>query len=564
MKWKIHPNIPQDQVQSLIQTLSIEPSLARLLAQRGIVDFQAAKSFFRPQLTDLHNPHAMKDMDKAVDVLTAARMKGESILVYGDYDVDGTTSVALVSSVLKAWGYPVLTYIPDRYKEGYGLSSQGLAYAKDQGCKVVVALDCGIRATDKALEAKDLGLQLIICDHHLPGPEIPAAAAVLDPKQPGCSYPYKELCGCGVGFKLLQALGEALGQAPDALYAYLDLVAIAIAADIVPITGENRILAYHGLKQINESPRPGVEALLQGRKKPFAVSDLVFQVAPRINAAGRMEHAMKAVDILTEPDREKAFLLAEGVAVLNENRRNEEAEMTRSALEQVAQTHAPERFTTVVHQEGWHKGVVGIVASRLQETYYRPTLVLTQVNGILSGSGRSIRGFDLHAALEDSHDLLLQYGGHHHAVGLSMLPENLPAFEARFEAYAHERLTPDDLEEELLIDLEVEAAAINPKFHRILQQMAPFGPGNPEPLFLTRRLVENGFSRQVGKELDHLKVNLAGGGQVFGGIHFRNGHRYEELRTAPSVDVVYHLYQNSFNGRESLELLVKDFKPSQG
>ena len=506
----------------------------------------------------------MLGMDQAVEILAKAHSVGESVLVYGDYDVDGTTSVALVSSVLKGWGYSVFTYIPDRYKEGYGLSSQGLAYAKSQGCKVVIALDCGIRAVDKALEAQDLDLQLIICDHHLPGPEIPAAAAVLDPKQPGCAYPYKELCGCGVGFKLLQALGEGLGKDLEPLYHSLDLVAIAIAADIVPITGENRILAYHGLQAINAQPRPGVEALLQGRKKPYAVSDLVFQVAPRINAAGRMEHAMKAVDILTEPDREKAFLLAEGVAVLNENRRNEEAEMTRAALEQVAQTHAQDRFTTLVHQEGWHKGVVGIVASRLQETYYRPTLVLTQVNGILSGSGRSIRGFDLHAALEDSHDLLLQYGGHHHAVGLSLLPENLPAFEARFEAFARGLLTPEDLEEELIIDLELDASDINPKFHRILQQMAPFGPGNPEPLFLTRHLRENGYSRQVGKELDHLKVNLAGGGQVFGGIHFRNGHRFEELRNAPAVDVVYHLYQNSFNGRESLELMVKDFKPSQG
>lgn len=564
MKWTFRPAVPEPAAQVLAEQIQVDPGLARLLAQRGILNFDAAKAFFRPQLQDLHDPFLMKDMARAVDILQANMQQQEQVMVYGDYDVDGTTAVALVSSYLERHGFRVMRYIPDRYKEGYGLSSAGLQAAATAGCRTVIALDCGIRSVDKALEAKQLDLKLIICDHHLPGPEIPAAAAVLDPKQPGCNYPYKELSGCGVGFKLMQALALRNQWPAEELFAYLDLLVISIAADIVPMTGENRILAYHGLAAINRQPRPGVQALLGQRKPPWNIGDLVFQVAPRINAAGRMEHGMLAVDILTEDNPDQAVAKAEAIVGLNENRKQEELDITTAALKQVQETHSPHRFTTTVYHPDWHKGVIGIVASRLQESHYRPTLVMTRSKGLVAGSGRSIHGFDLHGALEQCASHLVQFGGHHHAVGFTLEEDQLPAFTAAFEQHAASLLQPSDLEDTILIDLELKPEELTPRFWRILQQMAPFGPGNPEPLFVTRQLRDRGFSRQVGKDFEHLKVNLSAQGMVIGGIAFRHGHRLDELQGSPAVDVAYHLYKNSFNGKESLELMVKDFKPSQG
>jgi single-stranded-DNA-specific exonuclease len=564
MKWTFRPEVPPAVAQELAKQINVDPGLAQLLAQRNIRDFHSAKAFFRPQLEDLHDPFLMKDMDRAVAIVNQALIHQERIMVYGDYDVDGTTSVALVSGYLERHQAQVVRYIPDRYKEGYGLSSAGLQAAAQAGCTTVIALDCGIRSVDKALEAKSLGLQLIICDHHLPGPEIPQAAAVLDPKQPGCPYPYKELSGCGVGFKLLQALARHRGWPEAELFEFLDLLVISIAADIVPMTGENRILAYHGLASINQQPRPGVQALLGQRKPPWTIGDLVFQVAPRINAAGRMEHGMLAVDILTESNPDAAMAKAEAIVGLNENRKQEELDITTAALEQIQQTHAPQRFTSTVYHPDWHKGVIGIVASRLQESHYRPTLVMTRSKGVIAGSGRSITGFNLHGALEACANYLLQFGGHHHAVGFTLEEAQLPLFMEAFEQHAASILKPSDLEENILVDLELEPSHWTPRFWRILQQMAPFGPGNPEPLFVTRQLRDRGFSRQVGKDFEHLKINLAAGGAVVGGIAFRNGHRLEELQQSPAVDVAYHLTMNHFNGKESLELMVKDFKPAQG
>ncbi|MFD1017093.1 single-stranded-DNA-specific exonuclease RecJ [Winogradskyella rapida] len=562
MRWTLKPKPDPLKVEALKNALQVDHIVATLLVQRGIEDFDTAKTFFRPSFNDLHNPYLMKDMDKAVARIEKAIAQGENIMVYGDYDVDGTTSVALMSTYLKTRTDTVATYIPDRYDEGYGVSYQGIDFAHDNDFTLIVALDCGIKAIEKVAYAKTKGIDFIICDHHRPGDEIPDAVAVLDPKRKDCDYPFKELCGCGVGFKLITALAENQGQTAEDLTEYLDLVATAIGADIVPIVEENRALAYLGLKVINSTPRPGMKAIInQVKKQILTITDVVFTIAPRINAAGRMKHGNYAVRLLSETDFALAETYASEIEEYNSDRKETDKKITKEALAQIEDNNEQEGFTTVVYHESWHKGVIGIVASRLIETYYRPTLVFTKSGDKLAASARSVKGFDVYNALEACSEHIEQFGGHKYAAGLTLKPENYEAFKAKFESVVKERIDPKLLTEELSIDLDIELGEINDKLMRILKQFAPFGPNNMSPTFMTQHLKDTGWGKCVGEDDKHIRLTVT---QSFNDkivcIGFGLGDKIGLIKSKRPFSAAYAIDENHWNGNVSLQLKLKDIK----
>jgi len=562
MRWTLKPKPDLDKVTHLQDALQVDETVATLLVQRGIETFDAAKAFFRPSLKHLHDPYLMKDMDKAVARIEKAIANKENILVYGDYDVDGTTAVALMSTYLKTKHGLVYTYIPNRYDEGYGVSKKGINFALENDFTLIIALDCGIKAIEKVEYAKSLGIDFIICDHHRPGAEIPDAVAVLDPKQDDCGYPYKELCGCGVGFKLIQALAQKDGHTPEDLMPYLDLVATAIGADIVPINGENRVLAYFGLHVINTKARPGIQAILnQVEKTELTITDVVFIIAPRINAAGRMEHGNFAVALLTEEDYELAKVHAVNIDNYNLERRETDKEITEAALLQIEAHKEQERLTTVVYHESWHKGVIGIVASRLTETYYRPTLVFTKSGENLAASARSVKDFDVYNALEACSEYIEQFGGHKYAAGLTLKEENYEAFKQAFEDVVSKTIDRNLLIPEIKIDRQIDLKDITPKFYRILKQFAPFGPSNMTPVFMTENLIDTGYGKCVGEDKTHLRLTAKqpdSKGIVC--IGFGIGDKYEFISDKKPFKAVYSIDENEWKGNVSLQLKLRDIK----
>ena len=584
-RWILNKEVDKQIVENLSNVLGIDENLATLLVQRGITNYDEAKDFFRPSITHLHDPFLMKDMDKAVERIKKAWTDGEKILVYGDYDVDGTTAVALIYTYLKNFinKKKISFYIPDRYDEGYGISYKGIDYAAENGYTLVIVLDCGIKAVDKIQYANSRNIDFIICDHHRPGDEIPDAVAVLDSKRPDCQYPYKELSGCGVGFKLITALSMSLNRPIEEVYELLDLVAVSIAADIVPINGENRVLAYYGLQLINKNPRPGLEAVLSHANvyrleeepqsetehpqnvlnKEVTISDLVFMIGPRINAAGRLEKASDSVRLLIADKKEHAEKLASSINDLNVRRREFDNKITEEALAMIEQNeNILNAKSTVIFNENWHKGVIGIVASRLTDSYYRPTIVLTRSNNLITGSARSIKNFDIYDAIDNCSDLLEHFGGHKYAAGLSLKPENLEEFSRRFEEYVANNIGKEELIPELNVDMEINFSDITPKFVRVLKQFAPFGPGNMAPVFLSRNVIDTGLSRSVGNK-KHLKLTIAqkqDPNLVFAGIAFQKGDDYLRVHSKESFSICYCIEKNFWQGKTNLQLNVKDIK----
>jgi len=561
MRWtlKTAPNLSL--VDELSEVLSIDKVLSSLLIQRGVQTFDQAKKFFRPSLDDLHDPFLLKDMDIAVSRIEKAIANNENILIYGDYDVDGTTAVSLVSSYLKTITNHIATYIPDRYDEGYGISTQGIDFAADHNFSLIIALDCGIKAIEKVNYASQKNIDFIICDHHKPGNKLPKAVAVLNAKREDCSYHFDELCGCGVGFKLIQALASKRGQTLEDLTQYLDLVATAIAADIVPITGENRILTYFGLQVINSNPRNGIKAIIQGvKKKILTITDVVFIIAPRINAAGRMKHGNYAVELLTEMDYEAALNFATSIEKFNLERKEIDKKITYEALQQIKSANEEEKFSTVVYSEDWHKGVIGIVASRLIESYYRPTLVFTKSGDKLAASARSVKGFDIYEALEQCSEYLEQFGGHKYAAGLTLTPDQYIPFKEKFEAVVKKTIDKELLIPEITIDSALDLSEITPKFFRILKQMGPFGPKNMKPVFATSSVRDNGYAKRVGADKSHLKLNIINGAdqKTYNAIGFGLGDKINSIQN--DFDIVYTIDENEWNGNTSIQLLVKDIK----
>ena len=562
MRWTFKPSVDEHKVQHLVDALAVDRSIAHLLVQRGIETFEEAKAFFRPKIEDLHHPFLMKDMDKAVERIERALATNERILVYGDYDVDGTTSVALMATYLETKTDQIATYIPDRFEEGYGVSYKGIDYAIDNDFTLIVALDCGVKAVDKVQYAKDKGVDFIICDHHRPGDKLPQAVAVLDPKRADCTYPFKELCGCGVGFKLIHALGHNQGESLKDFLPYLDLVATAIGADIVPVVGENRILAYHGVRVMNASPRPGFQALIKNIKKTtLTIADVVFVIAPRINAAGRMKHGNYAVSLLKESNITQAELVAQEIESFNTTRRALDQNITKEALAQIEELNETECSSTVVYDSSWNKGVIGIVASRLIETYYRPTLVFTKSGDLLTASARSVRGFDVYQALQNCSKYIEQFGGHKYAAGLSIKEQNFRAFKQAFENEVDKTLALHLRTPELLIDAEIQLSAVTPKFYRILKQFAPFGPQNMAPVFMTSDVVDTGYAKCVGEEDKHLKISVAqDNGEPINGIGFGLGDKLPYVANKSTFSIAYAIDENQWNGRISLQLKLKDIK----
>ena len=562
MRWTIKPKPESIKLAIMKKVLQVDDTVATLLLQRGIDTYEAAKTFFRPSFNDLHNPYLMKDMDKAVSRIEAAIENNENILVYGDYDVDGTTSVALMSSYLKTKTQNVAIYIPDRYVEGYGVSYKGIDFAEDNGFSLIIALDCGVKAIEKVAYAKGKSIDFIICDHHRPGDKIPEAVAVLDPKRDDCAYPFKELCGCGVGFKLICALAEKDEKTPEDLVEYLDLVATAIGADIVPIVDENRALAYFGLQVINSNPRPGMKAMIaEVKKDELTITDVVFIIAPRINAAGRMKHGNHAVTLLTETDFNLAAKHALDIDQYNTDRRETDKRITEEALVQIEENSEQERFSTVVYDENWHKGVIGIVASRLIETYYRPTLVFTKSGNKLAASARSVKGFDVYNALEACSEFIEQFGGHKYAAGLTLLPENYEAFKTKFESVVKESIDPKLLTPELKIDSEINLNEIDHRLYRILSQFAPFGPGNMTPVFMTQAIKDTGWGKCVGEDDKHLRFTATQkANEKLVCIGFGLGDKLDIIKDKKSFNVVYTIDENRWNGNISLQLKLKDIK----
>ena len=561
MRWtlKTAPNLSL--VDELSEVLSIDKVLSSLLIQRGVQTFDQAKKFFRPSLDDLHDPFLLKDMDIAVSRIEKAIANNENILIYGDYDVDGTTAVSLVSSYLKTITNHIATYIPDRYDEGYGISTQGIDFAADHNFSLIIALDCGIKAIKKVNYASQKNIDFIICDHHKPGNKLPKAVAVLNAKREDCSYPFDELCGCGVGFKLIQALASKRGQTLEDLTQYLDLVATAIAADIVPITGENRILTYFGLQVINSNPRNGIKAIIQGvKKKILTITDVVFIIAPRINAAGRMKHGNYAVELLTEMDYEAALNFATSIEKFNLERKEIDKKITYEALQQIKSANEEEKFSTVVYSEDWHKGVIGIVASRLIESYYRPTLVFTKSGDKLAASARSVKGFDIYEALEQCSEYLEQFGGHKYAAGLTLTPDQYISFKEKFEAVVKKTIHKELLIPEITIDSALDLSDITPKFFRILKQMGPFGPKNMKPVFTTHSVRDNGYAKRVGADKSHLKLNIINGAdqKTYNAIGFGLGDKINSIQN--DFDIVYTVDENEWKGNTSIQLMVKDIK----
>ena len=562
MRWTLNPKPEPSKVEDLKKALQVNDIVATLLLQRGIDSYEVAKTFFRPSFEELHDPFLMKDMGNAVARIETAIEQGESIMVYGDYDVDGTTSVALMSSYLKTRINSVATYIPDRYDEGYGISYKGIDFAHDNDFSLIIALDCGVKAIDKVKYANEKGIDFIICDHHRPGDNLPDAVAVLDPKRDDCEYPFKELCGCGVGFKLITALASNQGETVEDLVEYLDLVATAIGADIVPIVDENRALAYFGLQVINTNPRPGMKAIIaEVKKDELTITDVVFIIAPRINAAGRMKHGNHAVTLLTETDFNLAAEYAMDIDQFNTDRRETDKRITEEALIQIEENNEQEGCTTVVYHETWHKGVIGIVASRLIETYYRPTLVFTKSGDKLAASARSVSGFDVYNALEACSEYIEQFGGHKYAAGLTLLPENYEAFKAKFESVVKETIDPKLLTRELKIDTEIELGEINDKLMRILKQFAPFGPGNLSPTFMTQGLKDTGYGKCVGEDDKHIRLTAT---QSFNDkivcIGFGLGDKIDIIKNKKSFSAAYSIDENHWKGNVSLQLKLKDIK----
>ncbi|SEA81281.1 exonuclease RecJ [Flavobacterium gillisiae] len=562
MRWTIKPKPSEDKIKHLAQALNVEDFVATLLVQRGIETFEDAKNFFRPSLDHLHDPYLMKDMEKAVARIELAIENQENILVFGDYDVDGTTAVSLVSSYLKTYYPNVATYIPDRYDEGYGISFKGIDFADDNGISLIIALDCGIKSIDHVAYAKERNIDFIICDHHRPGKILPDAAAILDPKRDDCNYPYDELCGCGIGFKLIQALGSNRGQTVEDLTSYLDLVAAAVAADIVPMTGENRVLAYFGLRVINSDPRPGIKALVhQVKKQTLDITDVVFIIAPRINAAGRIKHGNHAVELLTEFDFEQAQQFASEIEQYNSDRKDLDKQITKEALSQIIENQETERFTSVVYQEDWHKGVIGIVASRLIETYYRPTLVFTKSGDKYAASARSVKGFDVYNALEACAQHLEQFGGHMYAAGMTLKEENYSLFKEAFEKQVQETIHPDMLIPEIEIDAEIDFADITPKLTRILKQFEPFGPLNMTPVFLTKNIKDTGYAKKLGEDDAHLKLFVKqNSSEGIPAIGFGLGNKMELTTNQKPFEAVYCIDENEWNGKISIQLRLKNIK----
>ena len=554
----------EDDIAVLAGSLKIHPALCRILAQRGFDTFEKAKLFFRPQLKDLHSPWLMKDMNAAVTRVQSAINNNENILVFGDYDVDGTTSVACMYRFLKNQYQHTEFYIPHRYREGYGVSKAGIDFAHDNNFSLIISLDCGIKSVELIAYAATLGIDFIVCDHHMPDAELPPAIAILNPKQKDCTYPYKELCGCGVGFKLIQALCETW-QLPDTYFLeFLDLVATAIAADIVPLTGENRVLAFYGLKKVNENPCTRIKALLKlaGQQKEVHITNLVFIVAPRINAAGRMDDARKAVQLFIEDDFSKALEYAEMLHNDNTDRKEADSNITEEALSIIQNdTTLINRKTTVVYREHWHKGVVGIVASRLIENYYRPTIVLTKSGDIVAGSARSVPGFNLYEAIHACRESLLGYGGHFAAAGMTLLEEKVQQFADKFEEVVHASIAPELLIPEITIDAAVTFKDITQGFYNILLQMEPFGPENMRPVFITRNAVETGYSKIVKEK--HVRFVIKQNGCTFTGIGFNLAEKFSLLKKDAPFDVVFTLDINEWNGEQNLQLRVVDFSTPQ-
>ncbi|TMU55163.1 single-stranded-DNA-specific exonuclease RecJ [Flagellimonas algicola] len=567
MRWTIKPTPDPETIEHLTKELRVEPLVAHLLAQRGISTYEEAKTFFRPELEHLHNPFLMRDMDKAVERIEFAIENNENILVYGDYDVDGITAVALVSSYLLQ-NYPnVATYIPDRYSEGYGVSIKGIDFAADNDISLIIALDCGVKAIEQVKYAKEKGVDFIICDHHRPGDRLPEAVAILDPKREDCEYPYKELCGCGVGFKLIQALASKQGLKTEDLLPYLDLVATAIGADIVPITEENRVLAFFGLQVINNNPRTGFKAIIERiNKNSLSITDVVFIIAPRINAAGRMKHGQHAVNLLVETDLDIARQFASEIEEYNADRKNLDKKITEEALEQIRNHGEEDQFTTVVFHESWHKGVIGIVASRLIETYYRPTLVFTKSGDKLAASARSVKGFDVYNALEACSEYLEQFGGHKYAAGLTLSEEQYKNFKTHLEKVVSETINPKLLEPELSIDAQIDLNQISPRLMRILKQFAPFGPGNMTPVFMAEKLMDTGYAKGVGEDEKHLKLKVKSANQLsgieksYGAIGFNLGYRLDKVKNKSIFNAVFSLEENEWNGQVSLQLKLRDLR----
>ena len=545
-------------VSKLSKALNVTEIVAHLLVLRGITTFDEAKSFFRPEISHLNDPFLMKDMQKAVDRIQTIIANGEKVLVYGDYDVDGTTSVAMMYSFLKKKVKEIEYYIPCRYDEGYGISLKGIDYAKENNFALIIALDCGIRAVNQVDYANEKGVDFIICDHHNPAEKVPEAVAILNPKQIDCNYPYKELSGCGVGFKLIQAFSQQNNIDFSEIMEYLDLLTVSIGADIVPMTGENRVFSFYGLQQINKTPRVGLKALMEiaNKTKDVTITDVVFGVAPRINAAGRIEHAKKAVEILVETDYAKAKLFADKIEENNKTRKGLDKNITKEALEMID----VKKKSTVVHSEHWHKGVVGIVASRLIEDHYKPTIVLAEKDGILTGSARSVHDFNLYSAIAKCEHLCEKFGGHKYAAGLSIKKENLTQFIAAFEKAVSESITEDQLTPKINIDKVIDIDAVDDKLYRIIKQFAPFGPKNLSPIFVSKGVIDNGYGKQVGEDKTHLRINAKKNKGAIAGIGFGMGDYFEIIKDNQTFDVCYSIDENEWNGKKSLQLRIRDIK----
>ncbi len=562
-RWKVL-NAEPEKVISLKENLKINEVICKILVQRGLDMFNKAKDFFRPQLSMLHDPWLMKDMDKAVDRVIKAVNQKEKILIYGDYDVDGTTAVAAMYQFITGFYADAAFYIPHRYKEGYGVSQLGIDYAKENGFTLIISLDCGIKSIDLTAYAKSLGIDFIICDHHLPDKELPAAVAILNPKQPDCSYPYKELCGCGVGFKLMTALAQKLHLPDESYLRYTDLLATAIAADIVPMTGENRVMAYLGLQRVNKNPCNGIKALMQlaGVQKEMFITNLVFIIAPRVNAAGRMDDAKKAVQLFIEKDCDKALEFAEMLHINNTDRRTADLTITEEALAMIGEDELmANRKSTVVYQEHWHKGVVGIVASRLIESYYRPTIVLTRSGEVAAGSARSVPGFNLYEAIHACKEHLLGYGGHFAAAGMTLLPQNIEAFSRQFEQVVSQTILPESLTPVLIIDAEVSFKELTLSFYNIIHQMEPYGPENMRPVFMVKNVMDSGNSALIKEQ--HIKFCLKQNNHSFKGIGFNMAQKFHLIQSKKPLDIVFSLEENEWNGQKMLQLKVHDFRLSE-
>ena len=561
MKW-IPINVPnQKEIDSLVKNLSVDLLISKILVQRGLNNFDKAKKFFRPKLDDLYDPFLMKDMDIAVDRIQNAISKKEKILIYGDYDVDGVTSVALVYSYLVKNYSNVIKYIPDRYKEGYGISRQGIDYAKSEKVHLIISLDCGITAIDKINYANELEIDFIICDHHIPLEKLPNAIAVLDPKRKDCKYPFKDLCGCGIGFKLIQALAVIDNKPFDDLIVYLDLVAIAIAADIVPIIDENRVLAFYGIEQINKNPRAGLREMINSVKSKIKINDLIFRIAPRINSSGRMDKAISSVELLIQKNDKNLDDLSEKIELLNTERRIKQEIIINEALEEIKNQKQKKTFSTIVYKEDWHKGVIGIVASKLIDYYYKPTVVLTKSEDLIVGSVRSVKGLDIYNVLKKCKNVLIQFGGHKYAAGVTLNKNKLNEFKKMFEENVKSSISEDQRIRSIYYESEIKFAEITHKLYRILEQLAPFGPKNSIPLFVTHKCQDTGASRLVGKDKDHLRIEVIDSdGGIISGIAFSKGNYISEIKKQKKFSVLYSIHRNEFNGKNNIELNVKDFR----